>query len=410
MEDALQRALVQLYDPLYLRKSPLLAMLRLQQQPEPARALRETLLAAIDALKPEPGTPSEGQRYYQVLYFRYVQRLTVIDVAGQLGLSPRHLRRVHNIAIARLASLLCDRYGAVPEAAVTSPATGEDLSLPETEDPVDAELAWLKDSLVECSSPLADTIEEALQLAQDLAYERDVLIRKPLPFPGAVALVPSTVLKQIVLNLVTMAIQAAPGGEVIVQACAEQRRASIAVRARQPTRGAEPSQWDAEQLDMSRRLTALYRGQFSISSTEDGLAVSVWLPLAEQVRVLVVEDNADTIQLWQRYVEQTKFRLVPLGDPQKALETAVDIKPDLVVLDVMMSGMDGWDLLAELHHHPATSTIPIIVCTVLPQKDLALSLGASDFVRKPVTRRGLLEVLERQTADEGPASQLEGTG
>ena len=92
MEDALQRALVQLYDPLYLRKSPLLAMLRLQQQPEPARALRETLLAAIDALKPEPGTPSEGQRYYQVLYFRYVQRLTVIDVAGQLGLSPRHLR------------------------------------------------------------------------------------------------------------------------------------------------------------------------------------------------------------------------------------------------------------------------------------------------------------------------------
>jgi CheY-like chemotaxis protein len=62
----------------------------------------------------------------------------------------------------------------------------------------------------------------------------------------------------------------------------------------------------------------------------------------------------------------------------------------------MMPGIDGWDLLAQLRHHPLTCDIPVLVCTVLPQEELALSLGASGFVRKPTTRQSFRQALESQ--------------
>jgi CheY-like chemotaxis protein len=62
----------------------------------------------------------------------------------------------------------------------------------------------------------------------------------------------------------------------------------------------------------------------------------------------------------------------------------------------MMPEIDGWELLGKFRHHPQTGQIPIIVCTILSQKELALSLGASGFIHKPVTRQNLLLELDRQ--------------
>ena len=75
---------------------------------------------------------------------------------------------------------------------------------------------------------------------------------------------------------------------------------------------------------------------------------------------------------------------------------AQEISPEIIVLDVMMPDMDGWEVLGQLRHHPVTSHIPIIVCTVLPEEELAHSLGASDFVRKPLPRQVFLSALSRQ--------------
>ena len=65
----------------------------------------------------------------------------------------------------------------------------------------------------------------------------------------------------------------------------------------------------------------------------------------------------------------------------------------------MMPGIDGWKLLGQLKHHPATSAIPVIVCTILPQEEIALSAGASAFIRKPTTRQAFRAVLESQIAE-----------
>ena len=58
--------------------------------------------------------------------------------------------------------------------------------------------------------------------------------------------------------------------------------------------------------------------------------------------------------------------------------------------------VDGWEVLARLREHPATYGVPIVVCTILAQEDLAMLLGAADFVRKPINQQSLLSALDRQ--------------
>ena len=69
-----------------------------------------------------------------------------------------------------------------------------------------------------------------------------------------------------------------------------------------------------------------------------------------------------------------------------------------------MPQVDGWEVLGRLRQHPLNSHIPTIVCTILAQEELALSLGASAFVRKPVTRQAFLAALDRQIALMQPES------
>ncbi|NIV31704.1 MAG: response regulator, partial [Anaerolineae bacterium] len=79
-----------------------------------------------------------------------------------------------------------------------------------------------------------------------------------------------------------------------------------------------------------------------------------------------------------------------------------EFSPQVILLDVMMPQIDGWEILGRLRQHPLTSHIPTVVCTILAQEELALSLGASAFVRKPVTRQVFLAALDRQIARMQP--------
>jgi CheY-like chemotaxis protein len=111
--------------------------------------------------------------------------------------------------------------------------------------------------------------------------------------------------------------------------------------------------------------------------------------------VLVIDDNADTLQLLRRYTAGTRYRLVGTRDPDQALGIACETDPQVVVLDVMMPQVDGWKVLGRLRQHPLTGHLPIVVYTILAQEELALSLGASAFLRKPVTQQRFLAVLDQ---------------
>jgi CheY-like chemotaxis protein len=122
------------------------------------------------------------------------------------------------------------------------------------------------------------------------------------------------------------------------------------------------------------------------------------LPLAVQKAVLVIDDNVDAQRLFERYVAGTCYRCVGIRAPEEAVAMAVQVEPCAILLDVMLPGIDGWELLERLREHPTLARVPVIVCTILPDEEMAFTLGAAGFLRKPVTRQALLSALDRALA------------
>ena len=92
----------------------------------------------------------------------------------------------------------------------------------------------------------------------------------------------------------------------------------------------------------------------------------------------------------------SRYALITTQDAQEALRLAHEYSPRIIVLDVMMPRTDGWKMLGRLREHPVTEHIPVIVCTILAQEELAFGLGASGFVRKPLSRQAFLAALDHQ--------------
>jgi putative two-component system response regulator len=103
--------------------------------------------------------------------------------------------------------------------------------------------------------------------------------------------------------------------------------------------------------------------------------------------ILAVDDEATNLQLL-RQILQEKYRLLFAKDGARALELAHQERPDLVLLDVMMPGMSGYEVCAALKAHPATAAIPVIFVTALTDTDdevEGFEAGAVDYITKPVS-------------------------
>jgi len=80
------------------------------------------------------------------------------------------------------------------------------------------------------------------------------------------------------------------------------------------------------------------------------------------------------------------------------VQRAVGLRPQLILLDVMMPGVDGWQVLSRIKAQEELVGTPVVVCTILPQESLARTLGANGFIRKPIMGQAFREALERQIA------------
>ncbi|MHB1294163.1 MAG: ATP-binding response regulator [Anaerolineae bacterium] len=391
----LQKALNRLYDPVYLRKSSLVGLFGLADRPSAAEALRADLTAAIDALKPPAGTPPtcRSQRIFQVLHYRYIQQFTQVDVSRKLAISPRHLRREQDSALQTLAEALVCRHGLSKDSLAD---LGSEPLAAKAEENTEAEVnsaCWHNYPPEECSASGA-VVLEAINLASTLARQRGIALHYEIAPDIPSVRVPATVVKQLVLDMLAYAIRSPHGGRVSLAAGSEGGQLAIRVTTEiaPAHEGLPPIAQD--DLQVSERLLTLYEGRIEVRNGEGVLEVLARLPGAGEIPVLAVEDNADTLQLWQRYLQDSPYQLIAVRDSQQALATALQVRPRIIVLDVMMPGLDGWDLLAQLKHHPVTSHVPTIICTVHPQRELALALGAADFVLKPTTRATFLAALE----------------
>jgi len=122
--------------------------------------------------------------------------------------------------------------------------------------------------------------------------------------------------------------------------------------------------------------------------------------------VLVIDDDTTVQDLLRRSLNRDGFRVETAADGTSGLEKARALRPAIITLDVMMPGMDGWEVLAALKEDPATSDIPVIVMSIIDEKGLGFSLGAADYLTKPLDFNRLAMVVKRHANPEGEHTVL----
>jgi CheY-like chemotaxis protein len=91
--------------------------------------------------------------------------------------------------------------------------------------------------------------------------------------------------------------------------------------------------------------------------------------------------------------------VIPLSDPSQAVERVKQIKPFAVTLDIMMPGIDGWQILDNLKNDPETRNIPVIICSIIEDLEKGFNLGATDYLVKPILEDDLVNALDRLNSD-----------
>jgi len=405
--ETVRAVLRHLYRPVELRQSVLIPLLGLERRPNPALALQELMISAIEDLHPQDHVPPQADswRIYHVLSYRHVEQSSQPAVAATLALSVRQLRRLERMAEQTLSGHLWRRYHLDARIRAPNGKVAQEIEpnrgAEETPD-LDEELAWLHASFPNESGELATIILGIRETVAPLIRERGIQFRSEIAVGAPTVSGQLVALRQGLLNVITAAMHAVASGSINLRLTYD--RSSIQINVQADDDAYTPWAMNGRVIDhlqMARRFINLFGGSLDTrpNHTDDRhFSATVHLLLDESLPVLVIDDNADTLRLVERYLTGTRYRYFGATNPDVALSLAEEIVPAAIVMDVMLPGIDDWELLGRLRAHPDLYEVPVIVCTILPQEELALALGAAAYLRKPVSREALRDALDRQVS------------
>jgi adenylate cyclase len=286
---------------------------------------------------------------------------------------------------------------------------------------------------------LAALVAEVAATAESLAAANRNRLR--VDCQGDIGTLPTdaTRLRQIVLNLLSNACKFTEGGEVRLTVRREPAAITLSVADTGIGMTGEQlgrlfqefSQADSSTtrryggtglgLAISRRLARLMGGDITVESAPGvGSTFTVRLPAAAAVapcapgpvreavaatlprssradapKVLVVDDEETVRDLMRRFLARDGFDVVTARDGREGLELARQLRPALITLDVLMPGLDGWSVLQALKADPVLAPIPVVMLTILDEKNRGYALGAADYLTKPIDRERLRALLAR---------------
>jgi len=116
-------------------------------------------------------------------------------------------------------------------------------------------------------------------------------------------------------------------------------------------------------------------------------------------RVLAIDDNREALELIQRGLVREGYEVITAGGGEAGLAVARTEKPDVITLDVMMPHLNGWDVLAALKADPVTAEIPVVLLSVVQNREIGLARGAVECLTKPIDWNRLDALMSRLTAD-----------
>jgi len=270
--------------------------------------------------------------------------------------------------------------------------------------------------------PLADrkgqTIEVAIPVGEHVSADRGRL-------------------RQILYNLLSNAIKFTPeGGRITIEGSrrndefhlsvsdtgvgiAPDDQAAVFEEFHQVGDAAQRSEGTGLGLALTRRIVEAHEGRMELESAPGlGSRFTAILPISEpgarpgrdvdeqpeavgvhgtarHPSVLVVEDDPSAVRLLRAYLEPEGYTVRVATDGQGGLEEARAEAPTAIILDVLLPGIDGWEVLRRLKADPVLRDIPVVIVTVVDEKEIGLALGAVDYIVKPIDRDALLASLGR---------------
>jgi signal transduction histidine kinase/CheY-like chemotaxis protein len=180
-------------------------------------------------------------------------------------------------------------------------------------------------------------------------------------------------------------------------------------------------------LTITRRYCQMMGGDIEVSSElNEGACFTISLPRvvqesldnqseendsfydmsSTQGKVLVIEDDASVRELIGRYLEKDGYSVLKAKSGIEGLQLARKYHPDVITLDLLLPIMDGWNVLTELKSDPDLKETPVIIISISDDKEMGYTLGASEFITKPIDRDHLSKVVNKYRKDKTPRTVL----
>lgn len=376
-------ALEHLYDLRHLQQHPLVRDEQLaDRRPAEiaAQSLRRELASAVEALNPGVGVSIRAvrARVYNLLVLHYMQGMTVRETARELSISERHAYRGLREGERLVAEVLWSRR------------SGQAYEAPQTEYRASLAQEMARLPADTQTADLPGLLNSAREAVEALAAQRSVAIRIAAGQGQTIVATNPLLAEQLLIALLSRAVEQARPDGIDVSLTGDGQPALI-LRYNPDTEALSAPALDqlvlqlGNQLDWAIQQDDRHRGERVITvRTPD-----------RRFSVLVIDDNEGLIELLERYLTHYPAQVFAAGNGREGLRLAQERVPDVIVLDVMMPGMHGWQVLQRLQNHPLTSGIPVIVCSVITIPELAHALGAILFLAKPVGQAQFLDAMRQ---------------
>jgi CheY-like chemotaxis protein len=286
------------------------------------------------------------------------------------------------------------------------------------------------------------SLDYCLSLVRERALKQGILLS--LEVDPEVGLLDADRLRfrQVVLNLLSNAVKFTPdGGRVDIRASIRDQDLVVTVADtgmgvaaedhqrifdsfQQGTRPAGQAEGTGLGLTLSKRIVELHGGTIWVESeVGTGATFGFTLPAGSEEpvsapvpltgmdpglttkpapgpgpTVVVVEDDRRSFDLLRAHLEAAGVRVVGARDGEEGLDTVRRLSPAGVILDILLPGIDGWEVLARLKADPRTAPIPVIVVSMLDERGRGFALGAAEYLVKPVGKEQLLAAVYRAAA------------
>jgi CheY-like chemotaxis protein len=148
-------------------------------------------------------------------------------------------------------------------------------------------------------------------------------------------------------------------------------------------------------VDSRLGLGSVFTVQLPVTVAASDEAVPSESPVAPRGTVLVIDDDPNVREVVVRFLGKEGFRVESAAGGKAGLRQARELMPDVITLDVMMPDMDGWAVLTALKNDPKLARIPVIIMSIISEKNMGYALGATDYITKPIDRKELIDVIEK---------------